>query len=275
MSDVFVCYATADRQHARKLVEALRAEGFDVWWDDQMIPGETVDDRVKTQLDLAKAVVVIWSPYASAEELVRDVAERARDSDKLISTVVEGYDRTIIPAGLRRRHWVHLDEHDKILGALDRLAIGRTQPKRVPDVLISYSHTERSLAETLAQSLRAQGIDVWWDDSLVSGEDYGARINERLDSAKAVIVIWSPASVKSDWVRDEAERALTANKLVSVARLGPPLPALGRRHNFLAAQPLCLKRRRLRQIRLPPLRRKKNLGRGADAGLLDMVWPRA
>jgi len=41
-------------------------------------------------------------------------------------------------------------------------------------------------------------------------------IDEQIESAKAVIVLWSPISVKSDWVRDEASTAHELKKLVPI-----------------------------------------------------------
>jgi hypothetical protein len=40
-------------------------------------------------------------------------------------------------------------------------------------------------------------------------------ICDAIDAAQAVIVVWSPASVRSRFVLDEAERSLDASKLVT------------------------------------------------------------
>ena len=36
MTDIFVSYARPDEPHADRLAEALRAEGFRVWRDDEL-----------------------------------------------------------------------------------------------------------------------------------------------------------------------------------------------------------------------------------------------
>ncbi len=36
MSDVFVSYKAEDRRRVRLLVEALEADGYSVWWDEQI-----------------------------------------------------------------------------------------------------------------------------------------------------------------------------------------------------------------------------------------------
>ena len=75
------------------------------------------------------------------------------------------------------------------------------------DVFISYSHNDTEYAQALAAFLENYGFVVWWDKKLLPGEKYRARINALIDECPAVISIWSPNSVESDWVMDEANRA--------------------------------------------------------------------
>lgn len=82
------------------------------------------------------------------------------------------------------------------------------------DVFISYSKQTPEPTRKLAAQLEARGYSVWWDPNLFTGEDFTDAIMQRLQEAKAVIVIWSPASVKSHFVRDEAGFARDAGKLV-------------------------------------------------------------
>ncbi len=65
-----------------------------------------------------------------------------------------------------------------------------------------------------AECLLGEGFKVWWDASLHSGETFDEVIEQKLRDAKAVIVLWSPRSVASRWVRAEATLADRRNKLV-------------------------------------------------------------
>jgi|SRR5262245_11338367 len=84
------------------------------------------------------------------------------------------------------------------------------------DVFISYAKTDRSLASKLVAMLEAEGWKVWWDTSLAIGDDFRNEIMTELSRARAVIVIWTDASIKSDWVRSEAGRAQADRKLIPV-----------------------------------------------------------
>jgi hypothetical protein len=85
-----------------------------------------------------------------------------------------------------------------------------------PDIFISYSREDRAAARHFAESFTAAGFNVWWDAALRSGETFDEVIESELRAAKAVVVLWSPRSVSSRWVRAEATLAERNNKLVPV-----------------------------------------------------------
>ena len=82
------------------------------------------------------------------------------------------------------------------------------------DIFLSYARHDRSIAHLFAEGLATEGFSVWWDASLHSGETFDEVIEQRLRDAKAVVVLWSPRSVASRWVRAEATLADRRNKLV-------------------------------------------------------------
>ncbi|GAA4723852.1 TIR domain-containing protein [Sphingomonas lutea] len=83
-----------------------------------------------------------------------------------------------------------------------------------PDIFLSYARSDRAVARTFAEALTEEGFSVWWDASLHSGETFDEVIEKNLREAKAVVVLWSPRSVASRWVRAEATQADRKNKLV-------------------------------------------------------------
>jgi len=73
-----------------------------------------------------------------------------------------------------------------------------------------------ALALKLSAFLESEGWSFWWDRSLGAADHYRDEIMKQLAAARAVVTIWSPNSIKSDWVRAEAGRAKTDGKLVPV-----------------------------------------------------------
>ena len=94
------------------------------------------------------------------------------------------------------------------------------------DVFVSYARSDEPQAKRVAEALRALGYDVWRDDELPAHRAYSEVIEERLKSARAVVVLWSGDAAKSQWVRAEADAARSFGTLVQAILDGniPPMP---------------------------------------------------
>jgi len=86
----------------------------------------------------------------------------------------------------------------------------------MPDVFLSYNREDQATARRFAEAFQAEGLDVWWDTTLRAGEAYDEVTEAALNDAKAVVVLWSPRSVVSRWVRAEATLADRNKTLVPV-----------------------------------------------------------
>jgi hypothetical protein len=84
----------------------------------------------------------------------------------------------------------------------------------MPDVFISYAREDRERARVLAEALQARGWSVWWDRKIVAGQAFDQTIEQQLEAAKSVVVLWSGHSVASEWVRNEAGMASEREVLV-------------------------------------------------------------
>jgi adenylate cyclase len=90
MSDVFVSYARPDEPHAHRVAEALRAEGYAVWRDDELPAHRAYADVIEERLKAADAVVVLWSAEAAKSQWVRAEADAARSAGNLIQASIDG-----------------------------------------------------------------------------------------------------------------------------------------------------------------------------------------
>jgi TIR domain/Bacterial SH3 domain len=105
VSDVFISYSRDNQEVVRRLAEAVKALGYDVWWDDQLPPHLAYGDLIQQKIGGAKAAIVVWSTNAAASEWVRAEADMARGQRKLIQTTIDGAEP---PMPFNQLHYVSL-----------------------------------------------------------------------------------------------------------------------------------------------------------------------
>jgi hypothetical protein len=94
------------------------------------------------------------------------------------------------------------------------------------DIFVSYSQKDRERVVPLVDVLESYGWSVWWDNRGSAGEKIDEMVERELASANCVVVVWSCASIESDWVREEADDARIRGKLVPIKidDVRPPRP---------------------------------------------------
>ena len=92
MAEIFISYASENRQRARGLAEALGARGWSVWWDREIPLGKSFDEVIEKALGEAKCVIVLWSAVSVASEWVRNEASEAKRRGILIPVFIEPVD---------------------------------------------------------------------------------------------------------------------------------------------------------------------------------------
>jgi hypothetical protein len=134
LSDIFISYASADRERARVIAEALAERGWSVWWDRVIPPGRQFDEVIEEALDATRCVVVLWSRTSTASTWVKTEAAEAMSRKVLIPAIIE--QDVKIPLEFRRLQAADLsrwngDRHDpqleQFFGWIEA-ALGRTGP---------------------------------------------------------------------------------------------------------------------------------------------------
>jgi len=108
MSEVFVSYKRENLAAVGRLVEALRAEGIGVWWDQDIPPNAAWEATIEAALAAAKLVIVAWSPAAVASDNVKAEARWARGQGRLLQVFVEPCEPPLFfgeRQGVDLKHW--------------------------------------------------------------------------------------------------------------------------------------------------------------------------
>src|SRR5215203_283728 len=84
------------------------------------------------------------------------------------------------------------------------------QPK---SVFISHASADDGFVAELRHALESQGISVWVDSrELSGGNKLTPKMEQAIDDARQVLVVLSPQTVNSPWVRREVQKALEVEK---------------------------------------------------------------
>jgi hypothetical protein len=184
-------------------------------------------------------------PYDEKVELRRDMQiDAASPSGAPSAWMNYG---SILGAQKRKRHTI--DGPDGREYVLDRVltAMPVRTDLREADVFLSYSSKDGAEIESLADELGSKHISVWYDRGLIAGQPYRDVLRQRIETVKAVVVLWTESSVRSKWVRAEANLANDHDKLIGLLDPGLdvkriPMPfgeahmvPLGKREELLAA----------------------------------------
>ena len=106
MADIFISYASEDRETTKTLAQALADQGWSVWWDRNIPSGQLFHEVIEQELTAARCVIALWSPAALGSPWVREEAQDGLDRKILVPARIEtvrppiGF-RTVQTADLR------------------------------------------------------------------------------------------------------------------------------------------------------------------------------
>jgi adenylate cyclase len=106
LADIFVSYARADKPRVAPFIAALERQGWSVWWDPEIAPGQEFDTLIASELKQAQAVVVVWTPASVQSRWVRGEARVGADRNALVPVRL---DNAELPIDARAIHTIELD----------------------------------------------------------------------------------------------------------------------------------------------------------------------
>jgi len=132
-TDVFISYASQDRERVIPIVRVLEERGYSVWWDRRIIPGKIFDQMIEDAINSAKCVIVIWSKQSIISDWVKIEANEGRERRILIPVLI---DNVKIPFAFRRIQtaslidWRGEESHLELKSVLDAINLLLSEQKR-------------------------------------------------------------------------------------------------------------------------------------------------
>lgn len=170
MSDIFISYASTDRERIIPIVQILERSGWSVWWDRKIPIGRTFDEVIEEAIDAAKCVIVVWTHSSVTSKWVRTEAGEGERRGILIPILL---DDTSIPLAFRRIETAQLFDWDGV--SLDHPEIGilmeavRTSMEKPP---LTRTDFDNEIGEDAVNRQReSQGIKSTEPQSVSTAND--------------------------------------------------------------------------------------------------------
>lgn len=106
---------------------------------------------------------------------------------------------------------------------------------RPHQIFLSYASADRDVAQKIAEKLRQSNLRVWFDAyKLQAGDSLTARIQDAIMAGDYLVVLLSPDSVRSQWMKRELNASLSLELQSRTITILPVLIADGEIPSALA-----------------------------------------
>jgi hypothetical protein len=230
--DIFISYASEDRERVQVLAEIMKGQGWSVWWDRIILPGRRFDEEIQSALNQAKCVVVVWSKSSITSDWVKDEISEAVAKGLLVPAVIEHAD---IPLGYRRYQAADLSDWDgnkdhpefqKMLSALDHIIANSATSRPRPASSAAHRHGRSIAGIALAMVLLiVVGGGAWY---------FYPRAQPPTHRLSVVVLPFTnlgndpEREYFADAITNDLTTDLSASTIASSSRRAPPLPTRAR-----------------------------------------------
>jgi len=89
MSDIFISYASEDRERIMSFVRALEKTGWSVFWDRTIPTGKTWRQVIGSEISNCRSIVVVWSKTSIESDWVQEEAEIGKGRHILFPVLID------------------------------------------------------------------------------------------------------------------------------------------------------------------------------------------
>ena len=209
----FISYSTKDQEFAERLHADLQNKGVRCWFAPHDIQsGKKLHEQIDEAIRLHDKLLLILSPDSMKSEWVKTEIAMARKRE------VRDQRRVLFP--IRLAPFEALRDWECFDADTGKDSAREIREYFIPDfsnwkdhdsyqaAFISYSTKDQTFADRLYADLQNKGVRCWFAPHDVQG---GRKLHEQIDEAirlhDKLLLILSPHSMESEWVKTEIAKA--------------------------------------------------------------------
>ncbi|MDC3394593.1 toll/interleukin-1 receptor domain-containing protein, partial [Planktomarina temperata] len=106
----FISYAHENKAEVAKIVDYLRVQNINIWWDHDIVPGDSWRDQIRDKLAKCQAVLTLWTEQSVKSVNVIEEAEGGKRQGKLLHAKL---DSAPLPYGFGEVQYADLTHWDR------------------------------------------------------------------------------------------------------------------------------------------------------------------
>jgi len=137
---VFISYAQDNKIDVAEIARYLRAHEINIWWDDDLLPGDPWREQIQANLENCQAVLTLWTEQSVRSKSVIEEAEAGKRRGKLLHAKL---DSTPLPYGFGEVQYADLTNWDRQSDGSESLRlIEALRQKLAPDAAKVRQHLD-------------------------------------------------------------------------------------------------------------------------------------
>jgi tetratricopeptide (TPR) repeat protein len=160
--EIFISYSSLRPDFTRALAAAVEAQygAGSVWWDDHLDTPGDYEATIRSVLNNAKAVVVIWTKEACDSAWVKSEAGRAAAASKLVNVRAPGLRWEDLPMPFERYNFRELEDVEGLLRIIAAVWSGTPPPTTVPLHELYFRQHGRRLIDPRQSMLPRDPVEI-------------------------------------------------------------------------------------------------------------------
>ena len=231
---IFISYAHKDRDLVFPEIRKFQDEGYPIWYDNGLTPGQEWDEIIEEKLENCSLLVAFISNNSMASKNVVDEISLALQESTNINIIPIHLEKTEYAMGLKlrlsRKHSIYkylATEEDYIKDCFEAFDYYEIPILKKPCssqlyegdddyIFINYSHKDSDIICPEIKRFNDQGYNVWYSDDINLGDEWEENMVKHFHKASIFVVFMTSNSINLSGINHRIFSALNRFPIILI-----------------------------------------------------------